>query len=162
MRTLVTLSLLLLGAVARADGLGVTASELTPELRRFFGAPADAGVVVETVAKESAAERAGVRVGDVIVEIKGTAGTHDASDLVVRGAWRPTAIVLVRAHRTLTLAIPPSVVVVKELYDDPRALRDGRLVAPRPPIVVPPPRPPVVSPPPRVNDRVNSDLAPFP
>ena len=52
--------------------LGVSLERMTPELRAYFGAPPDRGVLVTRVMPGSAAEQAGLRVGDVIVE----AGNH--------------------------------------------------------------------------------------
>ncbi len=51
--------------------LGVQLTDLTPELRAHFGAPEDAGVMVSKVVADSAAERAGVKVGDVITRVNG-------------------------------------------------------------------------------------------
>jgi membrane-associated protease RseP (regulator of RpoE activity) len=49
--------------------IGVSVLDLTPELREFFGAPKDAGVLVSSVADRGPAAKAGVRVGDVITAI---------------------------------------------------------------------------------------------
>lgn len=51
--------------------LGVSLTELTPELRGHFGAREDAGVLVAQVVEESPAWRAGVKVGDVITAVDG-------------------------------------------------------------------------------------------
>jgi predicted metalloprotease with PDZ domain len=51
--------------------LGVSLTELSPELREYFGAPKDSGVLVGGVEDNSPAEKAGVRVGDVIVSVEG-------------------------------------------------------------------------------------------
>ncbi len=51
--------------------LGVALVEMTPELRRHFGAPEEAGVLVSRVEAESPAARAGVQVGDVLSAIDG-------------------------------------------------------------------------------------------
>jgi membrane-associated protease RseP (regulator of RpoE activity) len=44
---------------------------MTSELRKFFGAPTDAGLLVQHVEPGSAAEVAKVQVGDVLVEVDG-------------------------------------------------------------------------------------------
>lgn len=53
--------------------LGVSVIEISPELRAHLGAPADRGVLVNTVAPLSPAAKAGVHVGDVIVSVDGAA-----------------------------------------------------------------------------------------
>ena len=60
-------------AHAGIDGtyLGVGLSELTPELRTHFGAPASAGVMVSKVLDDSPAAVAGIAVGDVITAVNG-------------------------------------------------------------------------------------------
>ena len=60
--------------------LGVQVTPMTDELRAFFGAQPDAGVLVGKVEKDSAAARAGVRVGDVLVSVA-TRKVEDAADV---------------------------------------------------------------------------------
>jgi membrane-associated protease RseP (regulator of RpoE activity) len=62
------------GAFAVVSGrgfLGLELVEITPELRRHFGVAGEAGVLVGQVASDSPAERAGVRVGDVLTHVDG-------------------------------------------------------------------------------------------
>jgi predicted metalloprotease with PDZ domain len=61
--------------------LGVMVMSLTPELRGYFGATNNQGVLVAKVEPDSAAARAGIKVGDVIVDVKGSA-IEDASDVI--------------------------------------------------------------------------------
>ncbi len=49
--------------------LGVEASDLTPELRQHFSAPADAGVMLSKIVGDSAAEAAGLAVGDIVTRV---------------------------------------------------------------------------------------------
>jgi membrane-associated protease RseP (regulator of RpoE activity) len=51
--------------------LGVSLTDLTDELREHFGAPKDAGLLVSSVEDGSPADKAGIRVGDIIVGIDG-------------------------------------------------------------------------------------------
>ena len=51
--------------------LGVSLTDLSPELREHFGAPKDSGVLVGSVEDGSPADKAGVRVGDIIVAVEG-------------------------------------------------------------------------------------------
>ncbi len=51
--------------------LGVEAIPISKEVRQLLGAPEDAGVLVNRVESDSAAAEAGVKAGDVIVEVDG-------------------------------------------------------------------------------------------
>lgn len=52
--------------------IGVSLMNLSPELREHFGAPKDAGVMVEGVQNDSPADKAGVKVGDIVLSVDGT------------------------------------------------------------------------------------------
>lgn len=60
--------------------LGVTVQSLTPELEEYFGAK-NGGVLVSSVAQESAASKAGLKAGDVITAINGRS-VSDQGDLM--------------------------------------------------------------------------------
>lgn len=66
--------------------LGVQLQDMTPELREFLRAPKEHGVLVVRVNEGSPAERAGLRVGDVIVSAGGASvdATHDVVHRVLR------------------------------------------------------------------------------
>lgn len=51
--------------------LGVSLVDLTPELRDHFGAARDAGVLVGSLEDNGPADKAGVRVGDIITAVDG-------------------------------------------------------------------------------------------
>jgi hypothetical protein len=59
------------GAPARRGYLGVGLVDLTPELRTHFGAPDDAGVMVSSVEDNSPADKAGIKVGDILTSLDG-------------------------------------------------------------------------------------------
>lgn len=65
--------------------LGVSLVDLTSELREHYGAPKNAGVLVGSVEKESPADRAGIRVGDVVLSID---GNDVNSSIAIRQALR--------------------------------------------------------------------------
>jgi membrane-associated protease RseP (regulator of RpoE activity) len=52
-------------------GLGVI--QMSSELRTHFGAPGDRGVLIDSVRSGSPAARAGVRVGDIVLDVDGDA-----------------------------------------------------------------------------------------
>jgi hypothetical protein len=59
------------GTPVRRGYLGVGLTEMSPELRAHFGAPEDAGVMVSSVEDGSPADKAGVKVGDIIAALDG-------------------------------------------------------------------------------------------
>src|SRR5258708_4313525 len=59
------------GPAGKRAFIGVAMSELTPELREFFGAPKTAGVLVSSVSDSGPAAKAGVHVGEVITAVNG-------------------------------------------------------------------------------------------
>lgn len=61
------------GPSVRRGYLGVGLVDLTPELRTHFGAPDDAGVMVSSVEDGSPADKAGIKVGDILTSIDGHA-----------------------------------------------------------------------------------------
>lgn len=52
--------------------LGVSIIDLTPELREHYGADRDAGILVGSLEDNGPADKAGVRVGDIITAVDGT------------------------------------------------------------------------------------------
>jgi hypothetical protein len=84
--------------------LGIQVTHLTEELRQFFGAPRDAGVLLSKVAAAGPAANAGARVGDVLVMI-GRARIRNEGDVVAalsrNGSLLP--LVVIRHQRKLVL-----------------------------------------------------------
>jgi len=127
--------------------LGVELVDVTPELRRHLGTDRDAGVLVGKVLDDSAAERAGIRVGDLILAVDGDE-VRTSSELAERirsRAGEEVAIEVLRDGRSLTLeaALPEP--------EMPDPTKPRALVAP--PALLPAPAPlpapePVVAPPP--------------
>ncbi|HHH13364.1 MAG TPA: PDZ domain-containing protein, partial [Thiolapillus brandeum] len=100
------------GEVQRGQ-LGVVMQDLTPDLAQAFGLKRHRGAVVTQVVPGSAAEKAGLRPGDVIVGIDGKQ-VHDGSALrnaigVLR-AGTPVRLEVIREGRlmkvTATIALP--------------------------------------------------------
>jgi serine protease Do len=90
--------------------LGIVIQELTPELAEGFGVKADSGVLVADVMKDSPAEAAGLKPGDIIVEFNGGRIT-DVTELQKRvaavepGHAAPLAVIRDKAPTTLTVKI---------------------------------------------------------
>jgi serine protease Do len=57
--------------LAKRAYLGISMVDLSPELREHYGVSKDTGVLVESVADGSPAEKAGIKVGDIITSIDG-------------------------------------------------------------------------------------------
>ena len=64
--------------------LGVAATDLTPELREFFGSSKESGVLVASITPDSPAAKAGVRIGDIVTSVNGkpVAGSRDLRNAV--------------------------------------------------------------------------------
>jgi membrane-associated protease RseP (regulator of RpoE activity) len=56
---------------ARGARLGISADQLTPQLAQYFGVKQGKGILVREVVVGSAAEKAGLKAGDVIVQVDG-------------------------------------------------------------------------------------------
>lgn len=102
-----------------SDHFGLEAVEITPELRQFYGAPGDAGVLVTALAPGKLAARAGIQVGDVLVRIDDTEITDPRISglLMQRGrsaqGWQ-IALVREGVAKQLVLASPLDVEALLE------------------------------------------------
>ena len=94
---------LAMGHHGKGGFLGVATTELTPELRRHFGVPEEAGVLVAKVVDDSAAERAGVLVGDILTAVNGDAVDSTGDLLRTVSGLEPGAAVDLELWRDGTL-----------------------------------------------------------
>ena len=87
--------------------MGILPQELTPELAKQFNVPNDHGVAVAQVEANSPAEKAGLKVGDVITAINGTS-IQDVNEfrLQVAGFAPGTTIHLKIARSGQTMDVP--------------------------------------------------------
>ncbi len=95
------------GFQGRGAMLGVAFVPLTPELRSHFGAPEDQGVLVSKVIAGSAAQAAGVEVGDIITKIDGEPvreGFDLAHQIHAKKAGETVSLEVLRDGRAQTLA----------------------------------------------------------
>lgn len=86
--------------------LGVGTMPMSPELRAFFGAPKERGVLVDRVEPGSAAEAAGVKVGDVLTNLGDEPVAEGVELLRAVRRHEPGAkvrVALVRDKKPLTL-----------------------------------------------------------
>ncbi len=91
--------------------LGVQTGELNPDLGSYFGVPSGKGVLVMSVVKDSPAEKAGIKAGDVITKVNDKS-VADAGELIeaLPSDGGKVAVTVVRkgATRTITAEIEKS------------------------------------------------------
>lgn len=86
--------------------LGVEAIQISKEVRQMLGAPDDAGVLVNSVQADSVAAEAGIKPGDVIVEVDGQKVKNVGSilrALADKDAGQNVAVALIRDKRKTTV-----------------------------------------------------------
>lgn len=90
--------------------LGVLVHGLTPELRAHFGAPADRGLLVARVEPGSPAAKAGISVGDVLLEVGGTPidRASDVLEALSATSGKPVAVAVIRDHQRKTIDVTPA------------------------------------------------------
>jgi serine protease Do len=97
--------------------LGIKMGDLTPELAKEFKAPANtSGVLVDDVFEKTAAAEAGIKPGDIIVEINGKPTKEMHTLKLMVGEMAPGAklnVKLLREGRERTLTV-----TLKEMTDD--------------------------------------------
>ncbi|MDE3057155.1 MAG: PDZ domain-containing protein [Bacteroidota bacterium] len=91
--------------------LGMTLSTLNKQLAGYFGAPDDKGVLIEKVEKESPAEKAGMKAGDVMTHIQderiqNVADVVQALDGSASGKTITVTVIRRGEKKTFTLTLP--------------------------------------------------------
>lgn len=96
-----------LGFQVLAGGrLGVEAIQISKEVRQLLGAPEDSGVLVNSVKSDSAAAEAGIKPGDVIIEVAGqkvkgvSSIRHALSD---KEAGQTVPLIVIRDKKSVVL-----------------------------------------------------------
>jgi serine protease Do len=86
--------------------LGVTVTELPPQLAAYFGV--EDGVLITSVGDNSPASRAGLKAGDVVRSVDGTA-VRSTPDLVraLRDAEEEVTLAIVRDKKEMTVKATP-------------------------------------------------------
>lgn len=88
--------------------IGVELTTLSDQLSRFFGVTGDGGVLVSGVGKETPAEKAGLKAGDVIIKADGeeVANSEDVREIVAdKDKGEKVELTLVRDRKEMTVAV---------------------------------------------------------
>ncbi|MEX2270664.1 MAG: trypsin-like peptidase domain-containing protein [Vicinamibacterales bacterium] len=99
------------GRIIRGQlGVGVQPAPLTAEDARELGVPATGGALIVTVTEDSAAEKAGLRPGDIVFEFnrQPVRSSNELTSLVVQtkpGTTVPVKIVRNRQQRTINVTV---------------------------------------------------------
>jgi serine protease Do len=90
----------------RSSALGVEAEALNGQLAGYFGVTE--GVLVRSVTRDSAAEKGGVKAGDVITKIDGNrvAAPADVSRNLQSARGNSVPLIVMRDHKEVTLNVP--------------------------------------------------------
>jgi S1-C subfamily serine protease len=88
--------------------LGIGAEDLTPQLGAFFGAPDNSGVLIREVHSGTPAERAGLKAGDIIIQVDGKpvqSLDQLRAQLREKSAQKSVNLGILRKGSTLTLPV---------------------------------------------------------
>jgi serine protease Do len=88
----------------QAPRVGFEGETLTPQLAEYFGVKE--GVLVRTVSERTAASKAGLKAGDVIIKVSGTpvSSTREISG-IVRALHRNVTFTVMRNHKEMLLNV---------------------------------------------------------
>lgn len=95
------------GEVTRA-WLGVGFQEVTPEMGKKFGLKDGYGVLISEIDRNSPADRAGLKPGDIIIEINGkkiTSATQFQQEIMYRDVGEEVELTLIRNQERKTLTV---------------------------------------------------------
>lgn len=97
-------------SMSRSLGVGVAMQNLSPQLAEFFGVKAGGGTLITSVTKDSAAAKAGLRAGDVVVSVDKDP-IHESSDLYNslrsrRGSTVSLGVIRDKREIKVPLAVP--------------------------------------------------------
>jgi len=86
---------------------GALLDEMGPQLQAYFGAAPGVGLLVKSVDADSPAASAGLRAGDVVVQVNGqSAATREDWLRALQGSHgKPLAVGILRDHRSQTLSL---------------------------------------------------------
>jgi membrane-associated protease RseP (regulator of RpoE activity) len=143
--------------------LGVEMVDTTPELREAMGGSKDAGVLVGKVLSGSAAEKGGLKVGDLILSVEGEKVTDagELIDVIAKHEGKTVDLEIIRDKRPMRIkAVLPK---FDEPEDTPTGPRASMLRMPVcAPMAPPPPAPPAPAMAPRALPAPPAPPAPAP
>jgi len=89
--------------------IGVTTTDLSEQLADFFGVKDKHGVLVQTVSENSPAAKAGIKAGDVIIDVDGekVEQVNDISRAIGRKEEGDVKVTLVRNKSQMTVNVTP-------------------------------------------------------
>lgn len=85
--------------------IGIVVEQISGQLGEYFGVPGGEGLLVKSVEKDSAAEKAGIKAGDVITKVDGQAVTRSSSlrSALAGKAGKDVPVTLVRNRKEMTV-----------------------------------------------------------
>jgi membrane-associated protease RseP (regulator of RpoE activity) len=88
--------------------LGIYVNPVTPELREYFGSTRDVGVLVGKVIAGSAADKAGLQTGDLIVAVNGqeVSSVGDIAHGLAGKHGMAIPVLVLRDHQQVTVSAP--------------------------------------------------------
>lgn len=93
---------------AQHSRLGIDGESLTKQLGEYFGAPNGEGVLVRSVDRDSPAEKAGIKAGDVVIKLDGerVTGMRDLRNLLREKSRKGSVpVALIRNRREMTVTV---------------------------------------------------------
>jgi serine protease Do len=89
--------------------MGVSVTSLTKQLGEYFGAPEGRGVLISSVRENSPADKAGLRAGDVIIEVEGkeVKGTSDLMRLINEKKDSAVNLTVIRNKSRMNVSVTP-------------------------------------------------------
>lgn len=85
--------------------LGITTEALTPQLRHYFGVEEGQGVLISSVLEKSAAQKAGLQAGDIVIDINGVSVNSPTKlrQEIIHASVGEVRIGIIRNHQHMEL-----------------------------------------------------------